>query len=190
MKHVTFSIVSLLVCSFSATAQWEMDKGHSKATFIAVHHLISDVDGYFKSIDAKITASSDDLSDAVFEFTAQTASIFTDLEMRDKDLKSEGMFDVEKFPTLSFKSTKLTKISSNKYKLDGDITIKGITKPVTFDLVMNGPVVSPNPNNKKLQLGLKATGTVNRSDFGVGGKLASAMVSDEIQLRFTGEFHN
>lgn len=189
MKHVTFFSVLLFVCSFNATAQWEMDKAHSKASFTAVHHLISDVDGYFKSIDAKITSSSADLSDAVFEFTAQTASIFTDFEMRDNDLKSEGMFNAEKFPELSFKSTKMTKISGNKYKLDGNITIKGVTKPATFDLTVNGPVASPNPNNKKLQLGLKITGSVKRSDFGIGGNMADAMVSDEIQLKFNGEFH-
>lgn len=188
MKYVRFFIATFLVCSFSAAAQWEMDKGHSKATFIAQHHGISEVDGYFKSLDAKITTTTENLSDAVFEFNAQTASIFTDLEMRDNHLKSEDMFNAEKFPMLTFKSTKMTIVSGNKYTLDGDITIKGVTKPVTFDMILNGPVASPNPNNKKLQLGVKVTGTINRSDFGIGGKLATIMVSDEIEIRFTGEF--
>jgi polyisoprenoid-binding protein YceI len=108
--------------------------------------------------------------------------------MRDNHLKSEDMFNIEKFPTMTFKSTSLTKVGGNKYKMAGDLTIKGVTKPVTLDVTMNGPAAHPNPNNKKLQLGVKATTTIKRSDFGIGGKLATVMVSDEISIRATGEF--
>lgn len=189
MKKVKISALLLFSSAF-AMAQWTMDKGHSKATFIAGHHGISEVDGYFKVIDAKITSSSDDWADAVFEFTTETASINTDLEMRDNHLKSEDMFNVEKYPTMTFKSTSLSKVSGNKYVIKGDLTIKGTTKPIELDATINGPVAHPNPNNKKLQTGLKATGTIKRSDFSIGGKLATVMVSDEIEVRFTGEFQN
>ena len=187
MKSINL-LIALLFISVSSFAQWTIDKGHSKFTFIAEHHGISEVDGYFKKFDGKITSSKDDLSDAVFEITIESASINTDLDMRDNHLKSEDMFNAEKFPTITFKSNSLTKVSGNKYKMTGDITIKGVTKPVTMDVTMNGPAAHPNPQNKKLQLGVKATTTIKRSDFGIGGKLATVMVGDEISIRATGEF--
>lgn len=185
-KHL--KILALLLITTTTFAQWTIDKGHSKFTFIAEHHGLSEVDGYFKKFDGKITAAKDDLSDAVFEITIESASLNTDLEMRDNHLKSEDMFNVEKFPTLTFKSTSLSKIGGNKYKMVGDLTIKGVTKPITLDVTMNGPMAHPNPSNKIPQLGIKATGTIKRSDFGIGGKLATIMVGDEIAIRATGEF--
>ena len=184
----TILFLAFVCVSIAAHAQWTIDKGHSKFTFIAGHHGISEVDGYFKKFDGKITATKDDLSDAVFEATIESASLNTDLEMRDNHLKSEDMFDVAKFPSLTFKSTSLKKIEGNKYTMVGDLTIKGVTKSVTFDVTMNGPAAHPNPNNKVPQLGIKALTTIKRSDFGIGGKLATIMVSDEIQIRATGEF--
>lgn len=187
MRKATLALAFILV-SISSFAQWTIDKGHSKFTFIAEHHGISEVDGYFKKFDGKITATKDDLSDAIFDITIESASINTDLEMRDGHLKGEDMFNVEKFPTITFKSTSLKKIAGNKYTMTGDLTMKGVTKPATFEVTMNGPAAHPNPNNKKLQLGVKATTTIKRSDFGIGGKLATVMVGDEISIRATGEF--
>lgn len=187
MKKAIF-VLTFLVASIATHAQWAIDKGHSKFTFIAEHHGISEVDGYFKKFDGKITAAKADLSDAVFEVTVESASLNTDLEMRDNHLKSEDMFNVAQFPTLSFKSTSLTKIAGNKYTMVGNLTIKGVTKVVTFDVTMNGPVAHPNPTNKKPQLGIKALTTIKRSDFGIGGKLPTIMVGDNIQIRATGEF--
>jgi polyisoprenoid-binding protein YceI len=178
----------LIVASITSFAQWSIDKGHTKFTFIAEHHGLSEVDGYFKKFDGKITASKDDLSDAIFEISIESASINTDLDMRDNHLKSEDMFNVEKFPAITFKSTSFTKVAGNKYKMAGDMTIKGVTKPITLDVTMNGPMAHPNPQNKTPQLGIKATTTIKRSDFGIGGKLASIMVGDEIAIRATGEF--
>ena len=187
MKKIIF-LCTFLVLSIVSFAQWTVDKGHTKLTFIAGHHGISEVDGYFKKFDAKITATKDDLSDAVFEVTAETASINTDLEPRDNHLKSEDMFNVEKFPALTFKSTLLKKIEGNKYTMIGDLTIKGVTKQITLDVTMNGPAAHPNPQNKVPQLGIKGLATIKRSDFGIGNKLPTIFVSDEIQIRVTGEF--
>ena len=187
MKKVTL-ILSFLIASFASFAQWSIDKGHTKFAFIAEHHGLSEVDGYFKKFDGKITAAKDDLSDAVFEISIESASINTDLDMRDNHLKSEDMFNVEKFPAITFKSKSFTKIAGNKYKMAGDMTIKGVTKPITLDVTMNGPMAHPNPQNKVPQLGIKATTTIKRSDFGIGGKLATVMVGDEIAIRATGEF--
>src|SRR3954466_15030220 len=96
--------VILLLLAFSITgsafaqADWSVDKGHSKVGFTVTHHMISEVDGYFRTFTAKLTSSKDDFSDAVFMLSAETATINTENEMRDKDLKSPGFFDVEKFP--------------------------------------------------------------------------------------------
>ncbi len=179
---------SLLMATTATFAQWTVDKGHSKIGFTVSHHGISEVDGAFKKYEATLTATKADVSDAVFEITAETASINTDLEMRDGHLKGEDLFNVEKFPTLTFKSTSLKKVEGNKYKMEGNITMKGVTKPLTLDVTMNGPVPNPNKQSKNMQLGIKAVGTLKRSDFGIGSKLEAAFVSDEVQLRITGEF--
>ena len=183
----TLTFIALLFVSAGTFAQsWSLDKGHSKIGFTVTHHLISEVDGNFKKFDAKITSSKDDFSDAVFELTAETASINTENEMRDGHLKGADFFDAAKEPTLTFKSTSFKKVSGNKYKVSGNLTIKGVTKPLTLDLTLTGPLA--NPNNKKLAVGIKATGTINRKDFGVGTSLASEMVSEEVELRAIGEF--
>lgn len=187
MKQIIFSLVLAFLHNISF-AQWTLDKNHSKFTFIALHHGISELDGYFKKFDGKITATKDDLSDAVFELSIETASLNTDLEMRDNHLKSEDMFNVVNFPLMTFKSTAFKKISGNKYAMIGDLTIKGITKSITLDVTMNGPVAHPDPKNTIPQLGMKALATVKRSDFEIGSKLPVAMVGDEIQIRATGEF--
>lgn len=187
MKKGIF-VLSFVLASVASFAQWSIDKGHTKFAFIAEHHGLSEVDGYFKKFDGKITATKDDLSDAVFEITIESASLNTDLEMRDNHLKSDDMFDVVKFPTILFKSTTFTKIAGNKYKMVGDMTIKGVTKSITLDVTMNGPMAHPNPQNKTPQLGIKATTIIKRSDFGIGGKLATIMVGDEVAIRATGEF--
>jgi polyisoprenoid-binding protein YceI len=194
MKPLCRRLKSILVLAFLTVplvsfSQWTLDKGHTKFTFIASHHGISEVDGYFKKFDGKISATKEDLSDAVFEVTVETASINTDHEQRDNHLKSEDMFDVENFPSMTFKSTAFKKIQENKYSLTGDLTIKGTTKSITFDVVMNGPVPNPNKNAKNMQVGIKATTKLNRSDFKIGGKLATVMVGDEIEIRVTGEFN-
>jgi polyisoprenoid-binding protein YceI len=186
MKKVLL-LSAFTVLSFCLFAQWAVDKGHSKVSFIVTHHGISELDGYFKKYDVTLTSSKNDLSDAVFDMTIETASINTDLEMRDNDLKGKDLFDAEQFPNIHFVSTAVKKKQGNQYDIAGNITIKGVTKPIVLAAVINGPV--PNPGNPKaVQVGIKATGTIKRSDFNIGAKLTSAFVSDEVQIRVTGEF--
>jgi polyisoprenoid-binding protein YceI len=168
--------------------QWIVDKDHSKLAFIVDHHGITEVDGYFKKFETKVTSNKEDLSDAAFEVTVETSSIFTDLEERDEELKGEDLFNSSKFPLMTFKSTSFTKVQDNKYKMQGDLTIKGITKQITLDVTIIGPNSHPNPNNKSQQFGLKGVTLIKRSDFRVGGSLTSAFVSDEVQIKVTGGF--
>jgi len=184
----TIALYSLMLMSLASFGQtWSVDRGHSKIGFTVTHHMISEVDGYFKTFTAKLTSSKDDFSDALFELTAETNSINSENEMRDKDLRSAGLFDVEKFPSLTFKSTSFKKISGNKYSLVGDLTIKGVTKPIIMEVTLMGP--EPHPRTKKPAIGIKATCQINRKDFSVGENLPELMVGNEVELRATGEFN-
>ncbi len=188
MKKIAL-LSSMLIFTLNVFAQWAVDKGHSKVAFIVNHHGISEVDGNFKKYEVNITTAKEDLSDLVFDVTVETASINTDLEPRDNHLRSADIFDAEKFPAMTFKSTSLKKIKKNQYKMTGNLTLKGITKEIVLDVTMNGPVENPNKNAKNFQVGIKALGKIKRSDFKLGVNLPVAFVSDEVQLRITGEFN-
>lgn len=188
MKKISF-LIACIALSVTTFAQWTVDKGHSKVTFIAGHHGISEVDGYFKKYEATLVTTKDDFSDAVFEMTVETASLNTDLEMRDNHLRSEDIFNVAQFPVMTFKSTSFKKKGGNQYVMTGNLTMRGVTKEIVLDVVLNGPVENPNKNAKNIQIGIKALGKVKRSDFKLGANLPTAFVSDEIQIRVTGEFN-
>lgn len=179
-------VVALLALTVNAQT-WTVDKAHSKVGFTVTHLLLSEVDGNFKTFDAKITAAKPDLSDAVFDLTADVSSIDTDNDRRNEDLKSPNWFDAAKYPTLTFKSTSFKKIEGKKYKATGNLTMHGVTKPVTFDVTMNGPVINESPRGKQEKAGFKINGMLKRSDFALGSS-NTATVGDEIELKANGEF--
>jgi polyisoprenoid-binding protein YceI len=184
MKKITILAIALLASFASFAQKWSLDKAHAKMTFTVTHLLMSEVDGVFKNFDASVTSSKEDFSDAVFELTADLKQVTTNQEMRDAHLQRDDMFDTAKFPTLTFKSTGITAVGPKKYKLAGNLTIKGVTKPVTLDLTLVGTGAARD--GKKL-VGFKVTGAVKRTDFGVGA-MPGAVVADEVELRASGEF--
>lgn len=187
MKQL-FITSALLLASFATHAQtWAVDKSHAKVGFTVTHLMLSEVDGSFKTYDAKITAAKPDLSDAVLELSADINSINTDNERRDGHLKGPDWFDAAKYPTLTFKSKSFQKVDGKKYKAIGDLTMHGVTKPVTLDVTMNGPVTSESQRGKQEKVGFKVGGTINRVDFGVG-KSGGAVVSEEVEVKANGEF--
>lgn len=187
MKRLILTpFVALLALTANAQT-WTVDKAHSKVGFTVTHLMLSEVDGNFKTFDAKITAAKPDLSDAVFDLTADINSVDTDNERRDGHLKSPDWFDAAKYPTLTFKSTSFKKVEGKKYKATGDLTMHGVTKPVTFDVTMNGPVTSESPRGKQEKAGFKINGMLKRSDFSLGSS-NTATVGDEIELKANGEF--
>ena len=186
MKKIAL-LAAILVGSTTLFAQtkWTADKAHSKIGFAVRHMMLSDVDGNFRKFEAHLISSKEDFTDAVFEITIDAASINTDNESRDNDLKSDHFFDVEKYPEIRFKSTSISKTGDKNYKVTGNLTMHGVTKPVTLDLTLNG--VGQSMMTHKPVAGFKVTGTLSRTDFGVG-TAPKAMVGDEITIRANGEF--
>ncbi|MBO9638301.1 MAG: polyisoprenoid-binding protein [Siphonobacter aquaeclarae] len=172
--------------SMGQAATWKVDNNHAKVGFTATHLMISDVDGYFKNVTASIVTDKPDFTDAKAEFTADVSNVSTGIEQRDNHLKSPDFFDAAQFPTLSFKSTSFTKTGNNRYEVKGDLTMHGVTKPVTLQAEVRGPIESPM--GKKPTVGFRVSGTVNRLDFGIGAKFPETAVANEIVLRINAEF--
>lgn len=168
---------------FAQATTYKVDKSHSKLGFSIVHLLISEVDGQFNAFDATIVSSKEDFSDATVELTADVNSINTNSEGRDRHLKSADFFDAEKFPTITFKSTSFAKTGDKTYKVTGDLTMHGVTKAVTLDATLTG--TAAGRDGKKI-VAFKATGTLNRIDFGVGKSGAST--GDEVTITAKAEF--
>lgn len=149
--------------ALSQGSGWKLDKAHSSITFAVAHMAISEVTGQFKDFDIQVSASKDDFSDAAVDATINVASINTNNERRDGHLKSDDFFNAEKFPQITFKSTSIEKVDNKRYKIHGDLTIRDITKKVTFNAVNRGSL--------KTQRGVlsawKATISVNRFDYGL-----------------------
>lgn len=188
MRKITL-VFSILLISLSAIAQdtWTADPYHSKLGFTVTHLGIADVPGHFGDYDVTITSSKEDFSDAVVELNVKVASINTRVEPRDNHLRSPDFFNVEQYPTMTFKSTSIKKAGKNKYKLTGDLTLHGVTKPVTVEMVHRGTTANPNANGAPVA-GIQITGTIKRSDFGVGANFPAPMISDEVVIKADGEF--
>jgi polyisoprenoid-binding protein YceI len=184
---VLLFVASAALSSFKATAQdtWTADKAHSKLGFSITHMMVSDVEGSFKSFESTIVSSKPDFSDAVINLSADVNSVNTEDDKRDGHLKSADFFDAEKYPKLTFKSTSVKKVSGNKYKVSGLLTLHGVTKPVVLDAVLRGTTVNMA---KKTVAGFKVTGTLKRADYVLGSKYPNAMLSDEIILNANTEF--
>ena len=185
-KLFSLLIVAFFSMAIFAQTKWNADPMHSKLTFSVTHMGISDVDGLFNKFQATATTSEADFSDAVFELSVEVPSINTQVEMRDNHLRSADFFAVEKYPTMAFKSTSIKKISDNKYKLSGNLTLHGITKPVAMDLWYRGTNV--DSKSKKSTSGFQLTGVIKRSDFNIGPKFPAPMLSDEVKIKADGEF--
>ena len=186
MKRI-FLLISAIVFVLSAVAQntYTLDKNHARLSFSVLHFGISHIEGIFTTFDVTFVATKGDFSDAKIEMTVDVNSINTEVEMRDKDLR-DNWFETKKFPSLAFKSTSFKKVSGNIYKLKGNLTLHGITKPVDFDVVFNGKAL--NPMSKKSSLGFTISGKLNRIDFGIAVKELPSDVSNKIELKSNVEF--
>lgn len=164
-----------------ATTNWIIDASHSEIQFKVKHLVITTVTGSFTEFSGAVEAG-DTFENANISFEANTASISTNSDQRDGHLKSGDFFDAEKFPKLSFKSTKFSK-KGDGFELTGDLTIKDVTNTVTLAVEYGGTAKDPWGNTKA---GFEVTGKINRKDFGLTWnaptEAGGVLVSDEVKL--------
>lgn len=184
-KNILLALFLLSAITISAQNVWKNDAANSYLGFSITHLGIADVPGHFDKYDVKITSSKSDFSDAVIEMTADVNSINTRVTARDNHLKSADFFDGAKYPTMTFVSTSVKNNGKNKYLLTGDLSMHGVTKTVTVNMLYRGSV--KKPNQQKQTAGIQISGTIKRSDFGVGNSFPPPMLSDEIQILANGE---
>jgi polyisoprenoid-binding protein YceI len=159
------ALLLVLASAFTTTkptaSKWTVDKVHSVVRFSVSHMVVSEAEGTFKLFDGTMENSKEDFSDAKIAFTIDANSINTDNENRDKHLKSDDFFNTEKYPQIKFESTSFTPQGGNKYKLVGNLTVRDVTKSVTFDVTYGGTI---NGQRGKV-CGFKATTSINRIDY-------------------------
>jgi len=181
---VLATAVGTMAVSLAGAATWTIDPAHSAARFKVRHMMIANVEGRFGKVTGTIIYDETDVSKSSVEATIDVTTIDTGVEGRDKDLKSDSFFEVEKYPTATFKSTKVEKAGDGRLKVTGDLTMKGVTKPVVLDV--DGPTPSITDPWGNVKAGASITTTINRQDFGItwnktleGG---GAVVSDEVRV--------
>lgn len=193
MRHRTATVVRAFVAlatlhllvpvASRAADTYEIDAAHSSVQFSVRHMMISNVRGAFTKLSGKAVGDVADPTAAVVEATIESASVDTRNEKRDDHLRKPDFLDVAKFPTITFKSTKVAK-AGDAWKLTGDLTLHGVTKPVVLDVInVTPPIKDPWGNTR---IGASATTKINRQDFGIvfnktldGGGL---LVGDEITI--------
>jgi polyisoprenoid-binding protein YceI len=162
---------------------WHVDPQHVEVGFSVRHLMISSVKGHFRTVSGVVRTEADDFTTAEVDLTIDARSIETRDDARDAHLRSADFFDVEKFPTLTFKSRRVTASDKHRYVVVGDLTIHGVTREVSLDVVAEGFVKDPWGNEKA---GFHATGSVNRKDFGLAWNVAletgGVLVGDEVKL--------
>ncbi|MCB0496918.1 MAG: YceI family protein [Cyclobacteriaceae bacterium] len=166
-----------------AQTTWVVEPVHSKVNFTVEHLVISEVDGSFKKFEGEMVTSKDDFSDAKITFSVDITSISTDNEKRDGHLKSEDFFFVEKYPTMSFESTSFKKKKGDEYELKGNLTMRGVTKPVTLSVKYGGQAEDGYGNTRA---GFIVKGSLNRMDYGVAWnaktKQGGWTVGEEVEI--------
>ena len=176
-------MLTLGVPAMAQSTPWQLDPAHSSAQFAVKHMGISTVRGTFTKLGGSAQYDPANAKNDSVEVTIDTASVDTRVEMRDNDLRSDHFFDVQKYPTMTFRSTKVESAGTDKLKITGDLTIRGITKPVI--LAVDGPSKPVDDGRGHLHMGVSATGSVNRTDFGMTGY--QGMVGNDVQLTIDAE---
>jgi polyisoprenoid-binding protein YceI len=184
IKNIT--VLTVLTTAAVAQTSWKVDNSHSKMGFSVTHMMVSETEGKFKIYDGKVSSATDtDFTNAKVEFSVDVKSINTDDEKRDAHLQSDDFFNAEKFPKMTFKSTS---IKSGKtagiYIIEGDLTIRDVTKKVSFTGTTGGKTVKDPWGMTRI--GFKVNGKINRSEFGLKWnamiEAGGVVVSDEVKI--------
>ncbi|MGH9512792.1 MAG: YceI family protein [Terriglobales bacterium] len=182
--------MSTLAAPKISTTTWNIDPAHSVAEFKVRHMMISNVKGQFAKVSGTLTLDESDLTKSHAQAVIEASSIETRDAQRDTHLKSEDFFHVEKFPTLSFKSTRITLVRDGELAVEGDLTIRGVTRRVVFDV--EGPTPPAKDPWGNTRVAVSATTKINRKDFGLTWNAAletgGILVGDEINITLDVEF--
>ena len=181
MKKIHFFLACMAITISSlAQTSWSIDKAHSKIGFTVTHMVVAEVEGKFNEFDGTVNSKADDFNGAEVTFTAKTASVDTDNDRRDTHLRSPDFFEAEKYPEITFKGN-LVK-NGTTYKLKGDLTMKGVTKPVEFDVTYGGRINT----GRGEKAGFKLSGKINRQDYGLSWSnkvpTGELVVGDEVVI--------
>jgi polyisoprenoid-binding protein YceI len=170
--------------------QWKIDAAHSEVNFRVKHLVVSTVTGHFARFDALVESKAEDFSDARITFEADVESIDTGNGQRDGHLKSADFFDAAKHPKLTFVSTSVKKLSGHELRVAGDLTMRGVTKPVELGVVYNGTVAGFGGARVA---GFEISGKVNRFDFGLQWNAVTeaggVVVGNEVKIEILAEFN-
>ena len=184
------SVIALLasLAAFAQTSNWNIDPAHSTAQFAVRHLGISNVTGNFTKVAGSVVLNDKDITQSQVSASIDASSVYTRVEARDKDLKSPNFFDVEKYPTIDFKSKRIVS-SGGKLQVIGDLTIHGTTHEVTLDVEGPTPeMTDPWGNSRR---GISATTTINRKDFNLVYnnllKTGEAVVGDNVKIQIDAE---
>ena len=188
-RKTQFAMAAVLIAglTFGSTTALagalKIDTQHSAVSFQVAHLMFMKVDGKFREFEGTFEFDEDANTISNIDVTIQAASIDTNVEARDKDLRSRRFFDAEKFPTLTFKSATPTQLSGGKAQINGTLTMHGVEKEVVLDAKLLGKGKDPWGN---LKYGFEATTTINRKDFGMAWnevlEAGGVMVGDEIDV--------
>jgi len=163
--------------------KWILDPTHSELGFKIRHLMISNVSGSFKNVQAEADTAAEDFSTAQIKVTVDMSSISTNNEQRDAHLRNADFFEVEKHPEMIFQSTRIEKAGDNEFELYGDLTLKGITKPVQLHVELNGVTKDPWGSQRA---GFFVTGKIKRSEWGVSFntvlETGGVALSDEVKI--------
>ena len=169
---------------------WKIDAAHSEVNFKVKHLVVSTVRGNFDKFDATIKTNKEDFSDAVIKFEADINSINTKNEQRDGHLKSADFFDAENHPKMTFESISVQKTSDYEMKVKGNLSLRGVTKEVTLDVIYNGTVSGFGDSTVA---GFEVRGKINRFDFGLQWNAVTeaggVVVSNEVKIEILAEFN-
>jgi polyisoprenoid-binding protein YceI len=179
----------IMAAAPAAATTWTLDRSHSGVKFAVDHLVISEVEGTFRIFDGTLTSPSPDFNNAKVDFTVDVNSINTDDDKRDGHLKGDDFFNAEKFPAMKFTSTSFRKVKGNAYVMEGNLTIRDVTKKVAFAVTYGGTVKDPWGN---IKAGFKASGKINRKEFGLKWgtvtEAGGAVVGDEVKMQINVEF--
>ncbi len=177
------ALVLMAASAFAQTATWQIDPSHSSAQFAVRHMMVSNVRGEFAKMSGSVAWDGKTFSGAQVEATIDAASISTREPKRDDHLRSADFFDVANHPTLTFKSTKIEPAGTGRLKMTGDLTIRGVTRPVVFDVTGPGEVMR---DARGARAGATAVTAISRKDFGLTWNRAvetgGVVVGDEVTL--------